>query len=68
MFKHAFDQLGLNKVSAGTINKNIPQAMKRAFNFEVEGVLKQSIFKNGSFKDAILLAVFKDTITYPVLK
>ena len=68
MFKHAFNQLGLNKVTSGTINKNIPEAMKRAFNFKVEGVLKQSIFKNGSFQDAILLAVFKDTIIYPVLE
>ena len=68
MFKHAFNQLGLNKIYCGTINKNIPVAMKRAFNFEIEGVLKQSMFKNGKFVDTTMLAVFKDTIKYPLLK
>ena len=67
MFKHAFNQLGLNKIYCGTINKNIPVAMKRAFNFEIEGILKESMFKNGGFKDTTLLAVFKNTIKYPVL-
>ncbi len=68
MFKHAFNQLGLNKIYCGTINKNIPGAMKRAFNFEIEGVLKQAMYKNGVFQDVIMLAVFKDTIKYPILK
>ena len=68
LFKHAFNQLGLNKIYCGTINKNIPVAMKRAFNFEIEGVLKQSMFKNGKFVDTTMLAVFKDTIKYPQLK
>ena len=65
MIKHAFNQLGLNKIHTGTINRNVPQAMKRAFNFEIEGVLKQSIYKNGVFHDAILLAVFANTVIYP---
>ena len=42
--------------------------MKRAFNFEIEGILKQSMFKNGEFVDTTMLAVFKDTIKYPLLK
>tara|TARA_Y100000991_G_C21834538_1_gene289614 strand:- start:10 stop:576 length:567 start_codon:yes stop_codon:yes gene_type:complete len=65
IFKHGFNQLGLNKIYGGTINKNIPGALKRAFNFEIEGVLKKSIFKNGVFYDATLFAVFSDTIIYP---
>ena len=68
IFKHAFNQLGLNKIYCGTINKHIPVAMKRAFNFEIEGVLKKSMFKNGEFLDTTMLAVFKDTIKYPTLK
>ena len=67
LLKHAFDQLGLQKIYCGTINKNIPEAYKRAFNFEVEGLLKKSIYKNGIFHDATLLAVFIDTIMYPEL-
>ena len=68
MIKHAFNQLGLNKIYCGSINKNFPGVMKRAFNFEVEGVFKQSIFKNGLFVDTTMLAVFKNTIKYPNLQ
>ena len=68
IFKHAFNQLGLNKIYCGSINQHIPGALKRAFNFEIEGVLKQSMFKNGEFVDATMLAVFKDSIKYPLLK
>jgi RimJ/RimL family protein N-acetyltransferase len=35
------------------------------FNFEVEGVRRRHIYKNGEYCDATLIAVFKDTIRYP---
>ena len=65
IFRHGFEQLGLERIYGGTINKNIPGALERAFNFEIEGIQRKSLFKNGIFNDVILFAVFKDTINYP---
>ena len=65
IFRHGFEQLGLERIYGGTINKNIPGALERAFNFEIEGIQRKSLFKNGVFNDVTLFAVFKDTINYP---
>ena len=67
MLRHAFEQLGLHKIYGGTFHPHVVSALKRAFNFETEGVRKQHIFKNGKFCDLTLISVFSDTINYPEL-
>jgi len=67
MIKHGFDQLGLNKIYGGTLNEFVVSAMKSAFNFEIEGVQRNHVYKSGGFADVTLVAVFKDTVIFPDL-
>lgn len=65
MLRHAFDQLGLEKVYGGTFHPHVPGALARIFNFEIDGVQRRHVYKNGIFHDVTLLAVYRDTIRYP---
>ena len=65
MLRHGFDQLGLNKIYGGTFHPHATVALVRAFNFEVEGVQRQHVYKNGAYLDCTLVGVFKDTVRYP---
>ncbi len=65
MLRHGFEQLGLNKIYGGTFHPHVSAALIRSFNFEVEGIRKRQIFKNGEFHDVTLIGVFKDTVKYP---
>lgn len=67
MLRHAFVQLGLQKVYGGSIHPQVPAALVRAFNFEIEGVRRRHIFKNGDFRDLTLIGVHHDSIKYPEL-
>lgn len=67
LLRHGFEQLGMEKITAGTFRPNLQQAFARIFNFEVEGVLKRHVFKNNGFVDVVQMAVFRDTIRYPEL-
>lgn len=56
-----FNSMNINKVRLGTFSFN-----DRAINcykkcgFEVEGVLKKEIFKDGKYYDEIIMSVFRD--------
>jgi RimJ/RimL family protein N-acetyltransferase len=61
---HGFQELGLKKIYGGTFNPNVVTTLERIFNFQMEGTLKNHIFKNGCFHDALMLGVFDDTVRY----
>jgi len=65
MLRHAFEQLGLEKVYGSGFDVNLHEGLKRLFNFEQEGIKRRHFFKNGDFHDFISVAVFSDTIKYP---
>lgn len=65
MLRHGFEQLGLNKIYGGTFHPHVTVALTRAFNFEVEGVQRRQVYKNGTYHDVTLVGVFKDTVKYP---
>lgn len=65
MLRHGFEQLGLEKIYGGSFRPHVVGALQRAFNFEVEGILKRHIFKHGAFQDATMIAVYADSVTYP---
>ncbi len=65
MLRHGFEQFGLNKIYGGTFHPHVADALSRAFNFEVEGVRRRHVYKNGIYCDTTLVAVFKDTVRYP---
>ena len=64
MLKHGFNELGLNKIYAGSINARIPKLVSEIFNFEIEGTLKNHVFKNGHFVDVIQYAAFKESVRF----
>jgi RimJ/RimL family protein N-acetyltransferase len=65
MLRHGFEQFGLNKIFGGTFHPHVTDALTRVFNFEVEGVRRRQMYKNGTYRDVTLVAVFKDTVQYP---
>lgn len=65
MLRHGFEQLGLQRIYGGSFRPHVVGALQRAFNFEIEGVMKRHIFKHGEFHDATMIAVFADSVTYP---
>jgi len=67
MLRHGFEQLGLQRIYGGTFHPHVAGALARVFNFEIEGVRRRHVFKNGAFKDVTLIAVHHDTIRYPEL-
>ena len=64
MLRHGFEQFGLNKIYGGTFHPHAAAALKHTFNFEIEGVSRRHVYKNGSFHDITLVAVFRDTVRY----
>lgn len=65
MLRHGFEQFGLNKIYGGTFHPHVTAALIHIFNFEIEGVRRRQVFKNGSYHDVTLLGVFNDTVKYP---
>jgi RimJ/RimL family protein N-acetyltransferase len=64
--RHAFERLGLTKLTAGVISGN--EASKRAFEkngFVVEGVLRQHHFTGGSYRDALRLGLLASEARLP---
>lgn len=65
VLRHGFEQLGLHKIYGGTFHPHVADGLIRAFNFEIEGVRRRHVFKNGGYHDTTLVAVFKDSVRYP---
>lgn len=58
MLSHAFSDLGLNRVFLTVLDNNIiARNLYLKFGFVEEAVLRQVVFKNGEFKDMILMAI-----------
>lgn len=65
MLRHGFEQLGLQKIYGGAFHPHVVGALTRVYNFDIEGVRRRQVFKDGVFKDVTLLGVFNDTVRYP---
>lgn len=64
MLAHGFQQFGLEKIYGGTFHPHVVEPLVRMFNFEVEGVFKRHVYKNGTFHDSTFMSVFRDTVKY----
>jgi RimJ/RimL family protein N-acetyltransferase len=60
MCLHAFNTLNINRVYSGTISKEIDQLFCRVLGFEHEGVLKQAVYKDGSYYDVYQHALLRE--------
>lgn len=56
-----FNEIGLNKISLKVrVGNEIALGLYKKIGFEVEGVLKQNVFRGNKFHDEIVMAVFKE--------
>lgn len=61
ILRHAFCDLGLNRVVAHINEDNIAsQKMHEKCGYVKEGCLRKAIYKNGLFKDVVVMSVLKE--------
>ena len=60
IFAHGFNSLNLNRIYGGSISCDLVELMCRLLNCSKEGVLRQDVFKNGSYRDVYRYAVLRD--------
>ena len=61
LLHYAFDTLNLRKMHAAIYGFNkASQVYKKKCGYQVEGVQRQHVFKNGEYHDRILVAVFRE--------
>ena len=61
ILRHAFEDLNLNRVELTVLPDNEP-ALKlyRKAGFQQEGLLRQHIYKNGAYRDMILMSILRE--------
>lgn len=59
LIKHAFEQLNMNRIYGGALNKDVSDFFVRMLNFETEGVLIDDVYKNGKYHDVHLIGLLK---------
>ena len=61
LIKYGFEEICLNRIWAEvySINENALNLYKKV-GFEVEGILKQHVYKNGKFIDSFLIGLLKE--------
>ena len=63
IFNHAFNSLNLYRIYGGTISEDLVLLMCRILGCTQEGVLRDSIYKNGEYHNAFLYGVLKHEFT-----
>ena len=61
LIKFALDKMNIRKIKALVFKENV-LAIKlyKSCGFVEEGVLRKEVYKNGDFKDVVIMALFKD--------
>jgi len=63
LIRHAVDTLNMHRIHGASIAKEVSIFYERLLGFKTEGILKQDIYKNGSFQDVYLFArIFESAI------
>ena len=60
LIKHAFEQLNMNRIYGGALNKDVSDFFVRMLNFETEGVLIDDVYKNGHWNNVHLIGLLKN--------
>jgi len=60
LLNYAFNELGLNCVSSLILEKNIFSVkLAKKLHFQIEGILRERIYKNGVFNNQIMFSILK---------
>ena len=60
LLKHAFEQLNMNKISDGTLSKDVADFLIKTVGFKMEGVRRKEYYKNGKYVDFYLIGLLKE--------
>lgn len=61
ILQYGFDNLDINRIFAGTLQSNLASAkVLEKNNFKLEGITKQSAYKNSQFQDEYHFAILKE--------
>jgi RimJ/RimL family protein N-acetyltransferase len=60
LLKHAFEQLNMNKISDGTLSKDVADFLIKTVGFKMEGVRRRELYKNGKYVDLYLIGLLKE--------
>lgn len=63
ILKFGFEERGLNRIEAHiNADNHASLRMHEKCGYVREGVLRQAIFKNGKFKDVVVMSIFKEEL------
>ena len=68
IINHGFETLNLNRISSGTIVKEIDTMFCKVLGFTHEGIFKEAVFKNGKYVDVYSHALLKKNYTKKIKK
>ena len=61
IIRHAFDDLNLNRMEAFILTDNAASlALCRKVGFQQEGVLRQYAFKDGEYRDTVIMSILRE--------
>lgn len=61
MLKHAFYNLNLHRIELGALSTNVAaQKLYEKCGFKREGIMREAVYKNGSFVDMFSYAILKN--------
>ena len=65
LLNYAFNELGLNCVSSLILERNIFSVkLAKKLHFQIEGILRERIYKNGVFNNQIMFSILKSEFEY----
>ena len=68
LLDYAFSERGFNRIWACILESNIAsQKMFKKCGYKIEGLLKQSIYKNGKFQNQVIMSILQEEF-YQMLK
>ncbi|WP_276661581.1 GNAT family N-acetyltransferase [Syntrophomonas wolfei] len=59
MIIHGFYTLNLHRIYGGTIVKELADLLCRFFGFQIEGIARQDVYKNGKYHDVYRIGLLK---------
>jgi len=68
LLDYAFSERGFNRIWACILESNIAsQKMCKKCGYKIEGLLRQSIYKNGKFQNQVIMSILQEEF-YQMLK
>ncbi|MFD0680774.1 MULTISPECIES: GNAT family N-acetyltransferase [unclassified Paenibacillus] len=64
ILQHAFYSLNLYRVYGGSIVKEFAEAMCKFYGFEIEGVMRSEVYKNGKYHDTYLIGLMESEFKF----